>query len=265
MASEIAILPPKEIALLSQENRSDNGLIVYLHGFNPVGEGYRMPKLIDYLIRQVPNANYCSSIAPMYETYSHTFVEIADLLMRQYGQKISAFRRRYAVCHSMGGVIARQMNLLGANFDAVVTLNTPHDGTANWVNGLSSIFKTRGGLSIASGSPDLNDLNNCDQAFHARYHFVGVSYHGKAPLSPLFPCANDNDTVVERPSQLAENLGSHIHRYPINLDFGDKFAPEFIGSECPHNSLFSFPCGDNPNAEGDTTPLSYALRKAIQI
>lgn len=242
--------------------RENKNIILYVHGFCIDGSGYAMPELIDYVSTNVSGASQCKIIQARYNSWDYTFVEVAEQLMQKYGQELAQAAQCYAVCHSMGGVVARQMNVLGANFNAVVTLDTPHEGTARWVKQISEVgelFGARGAGSLEPGSDELEALNSQDGAYRASYHFVGVTYQGVS--------FNDNDTVVERPSQLGENIGDEIQRYVIQLDFGIVIVPQMIGKECPHNSLFTYPNGDNPllTSTADTSLLLAALQNAIRL
>ncbi len=254
---------------LLPEPSGDRDLIVYLHGFDFTGHGYAMPKLTDYVNRNVPGASACTTWAPLFNSRDYTFLSVAHQLVHQ-SAALPRYRRRFAICHSMGGVIARQLNLLGANFDAIVTLNSPHEGTAGWTMALTW-FVCEASKSLLPLSADLANLNARDGQFRGRYHFVGVWYHGLSPtVVPMPPHDNDNDTLIERVSQTGDHLGADIQRYRVKLEFGWTSARPAIGvgpgaEMGPHNTLVTYPDGDNPMARADTSPLASALRNAIRF
>ena len=210
--------------------------IIYIHGFDFEAKGYLMPEL-EKLVRQtLPNTNnpaWVEHWSPLKDTRNNSFKEVAEQLAEEIRDG-GAYERQYAVCHSMGGLIARQLCLLpGVHLDGILTISSPHEGTADWVD-LGSWWLGRGPQSLMQGSSDLRELNQLDYAFHRKYHFVGVQCYG---LSGVYFGLNDNDTVVERASQQGVNLGDDINRYNLIANYGNNLVPQGPSGDklCPHN------------------------------
>jgi len=241
-------------------------LIVYLHGYDLTGQGYDMPRLREYVRTHVPGADRCAWWAPLYNSVDLPF-PVAAQRLAEASQALPSYRRRFAVCHSMGGLVARQLNLMGAGFEAVVTLATPHEGTAGWV-----VTPPGSALSMSPTlSQDLQNINASDAALRSRVHAVGVRYRGRSLVEPRDTKEHDDDTLIQLASQLGTNL--HFQNwYAVRMDFGDLVAPQamlgFIPLELrenPHHVLVNYPEGDHPMARMSTAPLLTALVRAIRL
>ncbi|TNC93675.1 MAG: hypothetical protein FD121_1665, partial [Gallionellaceae bacterium] len=195
--------------------------IIYLHGFEGHGIGYTMPQLENLIRQTVPGANNDSLVehwSPLKNTKEFTFVEVAEQLASDI-RNGGAYEKQYAVCHSMGGIIARQLCVLGIHFDGVLTIGSPHIGTAWWING-GNWFSGRGPMSIADYSEDLKRLNRSDAAHAHKYSFVGIACYGKAPgvFQPAKP--HQNDTISELFSQFGGGTVGSRNTYELTVDYG---------------------------------------------
>ena len=245
-------------------------LIVYIHGFDITGNGYEMPQLVRYINENVPGAAHCATWSPIYNSRDHSFLEATRLLMA-VSQTLPTYRRRFAVCHSMGGVVARQLNLFGANFETIVTLNTPHQGTAFWTSALT-IATVRGGQSLLPNSSDLHALNRDDGHLRGRLHCVGVFYRGFVQTWPIpsipWSTDHDDDTLIQRASQMADGLENVASRHWTRMDYGLAAPVQSIGwdsTHSPHAALVEFPWGNHPHVRFDTAPMLAALRTALRL
>ncbi|MEQ1914372.1 MAG: hypothetical protein HOP24_05000 [Sideroxydans sp.] len=245
--------------------------IIYIHGYEHHGQGYTMPAIESLVRSTIPNTCYSSYVehwSPLMDTRNHTFKEVAE----QLAQKIrdgGAYEKQYAVCHSMGGLIARQMCLMpGVRFDGILTLCSPHEGTASWISVGSNYadwYFGAGPKSLIAESPDLRLLNESDEKHHRLYHCVGVECFGKTILHNGL---NENDSVVELKSQHLHNSNSPIQRYTMRVDYGNHDVPQGATGDklCPHNFVVDHA---EDTSQGhisfDNTPLINAIRNCIKL
>lgn len=245
-------------------------LIIYIHGFDADHDGYYMPELVKLVNTIVPNAadeTLTTIKQPRFDSRNFTFNECARKLIQSVGST-SEYKKKFAVCHSMGGLIARQMEVYGFRFDGVLTLNTPHEGTAAWTN-IGSWACGPGPQSMLPISKDLENLNKMDVICRDHYHFVGVKCYGISGLgSPIpIPQEHQNDTLVELASQLGTGLEGGMSQYELRLDYHVSFVPQAITgvSGHPHSFVVEHPFGGTDYPSFDNTPLKNAIRKCIDI
>ncbi|WP_088311381.1 hypothetical protein [Novosphingobium sp. B 225] len=256
-------------------------LISYIHGWSLSGNPYDLPsvqRLVDATLAQQginPAAIQISSQSVhMKDTRNYTFIQCAHQLMQTgWMQNGAGFDRHYAVCHSMGGLVARTMMVLGYRFDGVLTLNTPHHGTAGWTTGgsiVGSVFVGPGAQSMMNISQDLRWLNETDGPLRDRLYCLGVRCHGIGPVSlgPPIPWTHDNDTLIEYASQTAAGLGDAVRRYGTLVDYGVNFVPQACAATPghPHNFVIDFAAeqGSGP-FKFDNTPLRQAIVDCIRL
>jgi pimeloyl-ACP methyl ester carboxylesterase len=248
--------------------------IIYIHGYEPHGQGYTMPAIESLVRSTLPNTCYSSYVehwSPLMDTRNHTFKEVAEQLAQEIRDG-GAYEKQYAVCHSMGGLIARQMCLMpGVKLDGIVTLCSPHEGVADWMEKSIQVgrewFAGRGPLSLLKGHPDLRELNDSAARFRGNNHFVGVKCHGHS--GPQFwVLDHDNDTVVEHVSQQGAHVSGNIQRYTMVVDYGSNNVPQgLVGDKlCPHNFVVEqaeYPSQDHISF--DNAPLISAIRNCIKL
>lgn len=245
--------------------------IIYIHGYEAKGKGYLMPAIESLVRRTLPNTNkpdWVEHWSPLSDTKKFTFKEVAEQLAKIIREG-GAYEKQYAVCHSMGGLIARQMCLMpGVRFDGILTLCSPHEGTARWISVGSDHadwYFGAGPKSLIAESPDLRALNESDEKYHRLYHCVGVQCFGKTILHNGL---NENDTVVELKSQHLNSLNSTIQRYTMCVDYGNNDVPQGATADklCPHNFVVDHAVDTaHGHISFDNSPLINAIRNCIKL
>lgn len=194
---------------------------IVLHGFNSKAED--MLRVYNHL-RCMPYTGKWKFHLLEYETYWTSFRDSADKMAKQLKSQQS-FQRVIFIGYSMGGLVARQMVGDGFPCSALVTINTPHLGTGDWV-------PTPGGgaNSQAPHSKDLQTLNanTFDIMNRGCYAFFGMSfkdkhgYHAEDRLVALSSSMGIGLTGVERQVEIPLNYGSNVE------------APQLITGHGPH-------------------------------
>lgn len=248
---------------------TQRNLITYIHGFDPDHDGYLMPelkKLVESVVPNAANKDLTFSWEPRKDTCAYTFKQVAEQLARSMSN-VGNYEKHYAVCHSMGGLIARQLMVMGIRFDGIITINSPHEGTALWSSSGSWLLGA-GPQSLLPISEDLHALNISDEVDRHRYHFVGVECYGISGAIIGLPQGHKNDTLVELSSQLGESLGQDIKRYTIKVDYQNTHVPQATMSiPChPHSFVIDHAMdGTFRNIYFDNAPLKEAIRNCIEI
>ncbi len=256
-------------------------LISYIHGWSLSGNPYDLPsvqRLVEATLAQQgydpAQIQISSQSVHMKDTRNYTFIQCSHQLMQTgWMQNGAGFDRHYAVCHSMGGLVARTMMVLGYRFDGVLTINSPHRGTAGWTTGgsiIGSVFVGPGAQSMMNISQDLGWLNETDGALRSRLYCVGVRCYGVGPVNigPPIPHTHDNDTLIEMASQLGAGLGDAVHRYEIMVNYGLNFVPQACAATPghPHNFVVDFAAeGGNGMVGFDNGPLRQAIADCIRL
>lgn len=194
---------------------------IVLHGFNSKAKD--MLKVYNHL-RHLPHADKWKFHLLEHETYWTSFRDSADKLAKQLKSQQN-FQHVIFVGYSMGGLVARQMVGDGFPCSALVAINTPHQGTGDWVPTLGA-----GANSQAPHSKDLHTLNanTFDKMNRGRYAFYGMSYQDKNGY-------HADDQIVALHSALGNNLGSIERRLEIPLDYGSQHeAPKVMHGSGPH-------------------------------
>lgn len=248
----------------------NKNLIVYIHGFDKDYDGYFMPELKRLVEVVVPNAadqNLTTVKQPRFDSRNYSFAQCAQRLVGDLSNE-GPYNKKFAICHSMGGLIARQMETYGFGFDGVLTINSPHEGTAAWTN-VGSWALGDGPKSLLPISKDLELLNKRDVICRKHYHFVGVKCYGISGAITGLPLPDEhrNDTLVELASQLGTGLEGGISQYELRLDYHLRFVPQAVlgTPNNPHTFVIEHPFGDTDYPSFDNGPLKEAIKNCIKI
>lgn len=211
--------------------QSPRGVAVVLHGHDPwgtpdPGSGIR-PAVNAIRQRLTPHGFHVW--APLYDTHQ-PFVVVAREIANLIGAAPWGTRNVHFFGYSMGGLVARQVAVLGIEPRSLVTYCTPNLGTAAWVP-----TPTAGAMSMAPWSADLRALNENpgDRQLRGRYHTIGFSYARNADGSDR----HYNDGVVEVDSALMVGQSPS----PARRVHWNSHLRGALGPGEPHTSAQAYP------------------------
>jgi pimeloyl-ACP methyl ester carboxylesterase len=194
-----------------------------LHGWASAGDESRD---LWRAVRELPQAAAWHFWDVRYDTQWTTFEENARRITAALDEEalrrdLPGFSDVILVGNSMGGVITRQMIVLGFPCRALLSVCSPHHGPAPWMP-----VPGRGPRSIARWSPGLARLNRhpADIAHRHRYHLFAVTYNDRLGR-------HDHDGIVTAHSALGMALGPVARRERIHLRYRNvaTFDPHWRG------------------------------------
>jgi pimeloyl-ACP methyl ester carboxylesterase len=192
---------------------------ILLHGWN--SPSWYMNGIGEAL-RALPKAAGWHFWSVDYKTHWRSFAASARDIGAVMRDQPHDFSHTVFVGFSMGGLVARQMVADGFRCHALLTIATPHGGTAPWVPPHSP-----GTWALSRWSTRLRALNAnpADKACRRRYHFFAVTYRDRLGY-------HDDDSIVTARSALGANLGPIAQRKKIQLNYGQELGRRVLGS--PH-------------------------------
>jgi pimeloyl-ACP methyl ester carboxylesterase len=215
---------PREISLYCDVTRVANDAAlqrhcILLHGWN--SPSWYMDDIGETL-RALPQAAGWHFWLVNYKTHWRSFADSARDISAAMHEQAHDFSHTVFVGFSMGGLVARQMVADGFSCRALVTIATPHQGTAPWVPPHSP-----GTWALSRWSTHLRALNTnpADKACRSRYHFFAVTYRDRLGY-------HDDDSIVTARSALGASLGPVAQRKKIQLNYGQELGRRILGS--PH-------------------------------
>jgi pimeloyl-ACP methyl ester carboxylesterase len=203
---KIEPLKPK-IERIGPAPKAAKGSCVLLHGWDSTGSD--MAPIITAL-QKLPTASGWEFYAWTYDTHFSTFVEAAHTL---FPQTDLLPRPIILLGYSEGGIVARQLVADGLQIKALVTICSPHLGTATWIP-----TPDFGSASVAPSSQDLKNLNSSSKDITHRklYHFFAITCDDLLGH-------HDDDGVVLAYSALGDRWAVAERRI-INLDYNNYIA-----------------------------------------
>jgi pimeloyl-ACP methyl ester carboxylesterase len=192
---------------------------VLLHGWNSPSsymEG------IGETLRALPEAAGWHFWSVNYKTHWRNFADNARDIGAAMRDEPYDLSHTVFVGFSMGGLVARQMVADGFSCQALISIATPHQGTAPWVPPHSP-----GTWALSRWSTRLRALNSnsADKECRSRYHFFAVTYRDRLGY-------HDDDSIVTARSALGASLGPIAQRKKIQLNYGQDLGRRILGS--PH-------------------------------
>jgi pimeloyl-ACP methyl ester carboxylesterase len=221
---DVWFIEPRALTVHYEEARDTSGSssskhCILLHGWN--SPSWYMDGIQDAL-QALPTAQDWNFWQVEYPTHFRSFAKSAQTIAEALSQQPHEFSRVVLVGFSMGGLVARQMVADGFACDALVTICSPHEGTARWVPPHSP-----GTWALSRWSPLLRALNGntIDQAARKRYYFFAVTYRDRLGH-------HEDDGIVTARSALGTGLGKVALRRKIKLNYGNEVGRRILGS--PH-------------------------------
>lgn len=215
---------PREITLRCDASRvTDHDApqrhCILLHGWNSPSS--YMNSIGDTL-RALPEAAGWHFWSANYKTHLSNFADSARDIGAALREQPHDFSHTVFVGFSMGGLVARQIVADGFPCHALVSICTPHEGTARWVPPHSP-----GTWALSRWSTRLRTLNAnpADKACRSRYYFFAITYRDRLGY-------HDDDSIVTARSALGASLGAVAQRKKIQLNYGQELGRRIMGS--PH-------------------------------